>query len=274
MSREERSLGKGGCRDAGEPVGYGDGMCTLLLGRDLLGPGTLVLATNRDEDPERTSSRPTRLAARTPIACGRDLRAGGTWLAVRGGQDPAAAALLNRRPEPDAPAPARSRGELPLALVTAPDPRVIAHSLLQSTAYGPCTLLWLSPETCWALTLAPGRRQLQHIGPGWHVITHADLDDPSEPRTEWLLRQLAGFAPNSFEAAESRLTALLVSHGEGDGPPVCIHEGRMPTVSASSLRMSRGSVHYEHAEGPPCTHAFESCDALLAESVSNEEETP
>lgn len=255
-------------------VRYGGGMCTLIVGRDVLGPGTVVLAANRDEDPARPSAPPALLADHPPVAGGRDLRAGGTWLAVRGGPAPAVAALLNRRPQPDAPPPTRSRGELPLALVTAEDTKAAAFSLIQSSGHGPCTLLWLTPSNCWALVLEPGRRQLHRIERGWHAITHADLDDPTEPRTAWLLEQLAGFAPRTSEEAWSRLAGLLVSHGDSAGPAVCLHEGLMQSVSASRVLLTESVVRYEHAEGSPCEHAFESYDHLLAGPAGGERGNP
>lgn len=247
-------------------------MCTLMLGRDVLGPGTIVLAANRDEDPSRPSARPARLGSHPPIAGGRDLRAGGTWLAVRGGTSPAAAALLNRPPEPDAPSPTHSRGELPLALLTATEPRDVAFSLLRSQAYGPCTLLWLSPTGCWSLTLEGGSGRVRPIGPGWHAITHADMDDRDEPRTDWLLGQLTGFAPASMDEAWSRLTGLLVSHGGPGEPSVCLHEGVMQTVSASRVWITPEHARYSHAEGRPCETRFEGFDELLAESPGDDSE--
>lgn len=241
-------------------------MCTLILGRDVLGPGTVVMAANRDEDPMRPSAPPARLVESLPIAGGRDLRAGGTWLAVRGGKRPAAAALLNRRPEPDAPAPGRSRGELPLALVTADDPRDVAFSLLHAQDYGPCTALWLAPGGCWSLTLAHGRGSMRPIGPGWHAITHADLDEPDEPRTAWLLGELEHFVPTSLESAWERLATLLASHGETGGPGVCMHDGVMQTVSAARVWLSPEHARYAHADGRPCEHAFMGYDDLLVEA--------
>lgn len=242
-------------------------MCTLILGRDVLGPRTVVVATNRDEDPARPSAPCARLVPGQPVAGGRDLRSGGTWLAVRGGAAPAAAALLNRRPDPDAPAPTRSRGELPLALITAADPHDVAFSLLRTSAYGPCTALWLAPEGCWSLALEHGRGRVRPIGSGWHVITHAELDDRDEPRTAWLLEQLAGFAPASLEAAWERLTALLASHGEQGGPGVCQHEGVMQTVSASRVWLSPEHARLAQCEGRPCEQPFAGHDDLLTEPV-------
>src|SRR5947207_2509347 len=91
-------------------------MCTLVFGLGVLGPGSGLIATNRDEDPAR-GSEPPRVLRRAPLVLGgRDAVAGGTWLALRAGESvgapaaaapatptraPAVALLLNRHdPEP------------------------------------------------------------------------------------------------------------------------------------------------------------------------------
>ena len=39
-------------------------MCTLIIGRDVIRPRTIVLAANRDEDPSRASDPPRVLMER------------------------------------------------------------------------------------------------------------------------------------------------------------------------------------------------------------------
>jgi hypothetical protein len=98
---------------------------------------------------------------------------------------------------------------------------------------------------------------------GWSVLTHRDLNDPNEPRTAHLLERLRGFEPKSLSEAEERLGALLRSHGDDGSPPVCIHEGRMVTVSSSIVALETGKSTYLHADGHPCEHAYQDMSALL-----------
>jgi hypothetical protein len=273
-------------------------VCTLILGVDLLGPGTLLVGANRDESPGRPSAGPARLRGRPPVAGGRDLTAGGTWLAVREGRF--VAAILNRRPPagplPD-PATLRSRGLLCLDAATmgppfdapaALDPATgeayparldAALRLAARDRYAPCTLVGLEAGgASWAVSIGPERDRAPRatlIGPGWHVVTHADLDDEGEPRTRALLADLRGMAPSDADDALDLLAARLRGHGDAGAPPVCLHRERFPTVSSTLLALGRGlEPRYRHAAGPPCTTPYDDFDALLATGAVGAPEEP
>ncbi len=254
-------------------------MCTLIVGRDVVAPGTVLLAANRDEDPSRPCDPPGVLNERPRVVGGRDRRAGGTWLAVR--EERAVVAILNRRDRSGEPAPAapdhRSRGSLVLEVAAADDSGpptgdgLIRGALQRAVAgvsgarYSPCTLVFATPEAGWVMSLENGAPRFEPLETGWHVLTHADLDDPHEPRTARLMRELAGFRPRSRDEAERRLDDLLRSHGDDVSglPPVCLHQGRMVTVSSSSVWLAPGEAHYRHAEGRPCEHPFVDHSHLL-----------
>jgi len=236
-------------------------MCTLIVGRGVLAPGTVVLGANRDEDPDRPSDPPDVLSVRPRVVGGRDRVAGGTWLAVRGTR--AVLAMLNRREQEPPPADRRSRGRLLLDVATvassgdlARDAREAARAAVERHAYAPFSLVFASPEACWIMSGTPrGAPRTQDIGPGWHVVTHAELDDPEEPRTTWLLDGLRGWRPRDPADADRGLIERLSAHGDGEPggvPPVCIHDGRMRTVSAALIRLAPGHARYLHAEGRPC----------------------
>lgn len=290
-------------------------MCTLILGRDVLSPGSVLLAANRDEDPARPSDPPQVLRESPRLVGGRDRVAGGTWLAVRQGR--AAVALLNRRDRSGGPAPPapdrRSRGLLALEVAGAEEihPQTVprgrhdrlaspdgglggddttrepslslgarrsAERAIRGSRYAPFTLVFASPESCWLMAhdgdAASPASPAVPISPGWHVLTHADLDDVSEPRTAWLVRELSGFAPRSLEQAERRVDELLRAHGDAPAgiPAVCLHAGRMVTVSTSSVWLAAGVSRYRHAEGRPCEHPLMDHSHLLGISTPAEEE--
>lgn len=246
-------------------------MCTLLLGWRVSGIAPLLLAANRDEDPARPSDGPRVLHGSPRVVGGRDARAGGTWLAIR--ERRAIVAILNRRPSVHAPPPpARpvpSRGLLALDVACAGDGHpgslaAAARLLLAADAYAPCSLVIAGPEAAFVLHHRGGREsQTLEITPGWHVITHEDLDDREEPRTRSLLDGLAGFAPGSTTGALERLGTLLVSHGEDGLPPVCLHTGRMVTVSTARVVLGPGEARYLHGEGFACRAVLDDHSALL-----------
>src|SRR5580658_739270 len=94
-------------------------MCTILLAWRCFPDTPIVLAANRDELIARASAPPGLLHASPWVVGGRDLVAGGTWLAVaRGGT---ICAVTNRHPDSGDPVPPdpsrRSRGEIPLDLL-------------------------------------------------------------------------------------------------------------------------------------------------------------
>ncbi|HEU4725207.1 MAG TPA: NRDE family protein [Candidatus Eisenbacteria bacterium] len=277
-------------------------MCTLIVGREILGPGTLLVGANRDESPGRPSSGPARLRERPPVVGGRDLVAGGTWLAVREARF--VAALLNRRPAAaggpggtgaraeatgdaghgDAAAPLRSRGLLCIDAAASPpgfdapaalDPATgepyparldAALRIVGRDRYAPCSLVGLEAGgPSWVIALRPDEApRASLLAPGWHVITHAEMDDAEEPRTRALLARLEGERPRGVEEGFELLAGLLRHHGDSAIPAVCLHRDRFPTVSSTLLALGTpGAARYAHAGGPPCVTPYEDFSALL-----------
>jgi len=248
-------------------------MCTLILGVDVTGSETVIAGANRDEDPARPSDPPLVLLPDPRVVGGRDRRAGGTWLAVREAR--ALVAMLNRRDGGAAPGARRSRGLL--ALETAGVRASGAGAALARAAldharaglaqgeYAPFSMVFATPGACWMLAHEPGRPpRVAEVSAGWHVLTHTELDDPAEPRAARLMRELAGFAPASIEAASRGLAERLRQHGEGPGDAVCVHEGRMVTVSSSRVWLAPGRAGYVHVEGRPCVSPESDLTPLLA----------
>lgn len=259
-------------------------MCTVIVGLGVVGPGTVVFGANRDESPDRPTEGPGVLIDRPRVVGGRDLLSGGTWLAVREARF--ISALMNRRPLPGPspdPSTLRSRGLLCLDAAAAPapldapaaidpgtgephPPRLdAALRLLDAGRYAHCTLLGVEPGGAWAIHAGHGRHpEVAAVSEGWHVITHQDLDDRTEPRTSWLMGHLEAARPSDVEAALALMRGLLRAHGEDGAPAVCLHRDRFPTVSSSLLAL--GAVdrpRYLHAAGPPCVTPYMDCSRLL-----------
>ena len=253
-------------------------MCTLVLGIDVAGPGTVIAGANRDEDPSRPSDPPGVLVTNPRVVGGRDRRAGGTWLALREGR--LLVAMLNRRDSAAAAPTRRSRGLLALEVAAGPEAAAGARPAIDRALralgrddYAPFSLVVAEPGSCWLLAHEAGHApRASSIGPGWHVLTHTELDDPREPRAARLLHELSGWEPRSPDEALRGLADRLREHGTGAGAPgepagtdaVCIHEGRMVTVSSTRLWLDRREARYLHAEGRPCVSPEVDHTSLLA----------
>ena len=263
-------------------------MCTLILGVDVVAPGILIAGANRDEDPARPSDPPAVLSTSPFVVGGRDRRAGGTWLALREAR--ALVAMLNRRPSgppPDAP---RSRGLLALDTACVPAPpgagtaalsrlaREAALTALARDPYAAFSMVFASAAETWMIAHQPPRPSaVTPIGPGWHVLTHTELDDEDEPRAARLVRELAGWRPRSPDEALDGGAARLREHGSApaahpaapgapraDADAVCIHRGRMVTVSSSRIALDGRGARFWHVEGRPCESAGQDLSALAA----------
>jgi uncharacterized protein with NRDE domain len=241
-------------------------MCTLIVGVSVVAPGSVILGANRDEDPARPSDPPGVLIERPRVIGGRDRRAGGTWLAVR--ERRGVLALLNRRDPTGAPG-VRSRGLLTLEAAAAPDALAFATDAVRRDRYAPFSLVFASPEICWVLVNdGTAEPRMRLVPQGWHVLTHTELDDANEPRAARLMRELEGARPRSADEADALLAERLRQHG--DGAAVCIHAGRMQTVSSTRVWLSAGEARLKHVEGRPCEHEGAELSALLAGSQTAE----
>jgi hypothetical protein len=129
----------------------------------------------------------------------------------------------------------------------------MALDQIRAHRFAPFTLVFAGADRAWALGWDDDVH-FDDITDGWHVITHAELDDADEPRTSRLLRELGQWRPESIEAARAGTIARLAQHDE---PRVCLHEGRMRTVSFSFVAIADDRVTYLHGEGRPCERVAE-----------------
>jgi uncharacterized protein with NRDE domain len=239
-------------------------MCTLIVGQDVIAPGTVILAGNRDESAIRPSHGPGVLLGEPRVVGGSDQIAGGTWMAIR--ERRAAVAMLNRWPGAD-PAPLpdglRSRGRLTLDLAAAGlAARDAAQAALAAARYAPFSAVFAAPSASWLLAhrAVDAPPAFTPIPRGWHVLTHRELDDPDEPRAARLLAMLGAWRPADEPEARARLIELLAMH---DPPRACIHEGRMVTVSSFVVWLAPADARYHHLDGRPCERSLEDFTPLL-----------
>lgn len=170
-------------------------MCTVIVSTDPSARTPLLVAAVRDEIADRPWQGPARHWRQYPdVIGGRDVRAGGTWLAVRTGAAPRVGAVLNGRLDPDPGmarrpvfdttvpdgVPRRSRGDLPLLIASDADRgRADAHGDL--TCYDPFHLLGADPSGAVLLSWDGTHAHEQVLPVGLSVVVNSGLD-VVEPR--------------------------------------------------------------------------------------------
>jgi hypothetical protein len=235
-------------------------VCTLVLSVEPSQPWRVLLAATRDEFRARPWEPP---AAWWPqehpgVIGGRDLEAGGTWMALAP-REPRIAVLLNRiEPSPLSDAEAMSRGGLPL-LAAARGIEAVANEDLSRVR--PFNLAVLEPGRVvwWRYDGADLSRHL--VPPGVHMLTAADLDDMSNPRQRFWLpafeaaEQPAPRASDRAPAGWGGWPELLADVDSPYDDPRALNVRRddlaFGTVSASLAAIGEEELRYEFCPGPP-----------------------
>ncbi|GGD00225.1 NRDE family protein [Vreelandella lutescens] len=138
----------------------------------------LRLAGNRDEFHARATAPLSRWHD-VPLLGGRDLEAGGTWLAAN--RYGVVAALTNVRDTAlSTPSNAPSRGELVAGVLASDDPAAWLDALANDKAehYAGFNLLVATPHQCWHLHRGSSGVHLASVLPGVHGLSNASLNTP------------------------------------------------------------------------------------------------
>lgn len=154
-------------------------MCLITFAWQPGSPVPLRLMGNRDEFHARPTASLDHWQDNPEIAGGRDLEAGGSWLAVKRGG--IVAALTNvRDPQlislPNTP----SRGHLVADALQCDDIEAWLMTLSQGEAlrYAGFNLLVATPQRLWHLHRGRDRLSLSEVAPGVHGLSNADLNSP------------------------------------------------------------------------------------------------
>jgi hypothetical protein len=242
-------------------------MCTTIIGIDPDAAFPVLLIAVRDEFLDRPWQAPAAAWPEHPgILGGRDLLAGGTWLAV----DPAApraAWVLNGHGAPAAGTGRLSRGELPLLAVTGGD-----LEGLDLPRYDPFHLISATPDRVAMISWDGVDRLDRILTPGRHIVTNRGLNavegdgegfgaEEIQARLDHFQPRLAAVArpePKGGNVEYSWAPWLPLINGDGldmrDPRALLIrHEidGRAAgTSSVSLVALSREGVRYDFTADP------------------------
>lgn len=254
-------------------------MCLLIAAFGVVPEAPLVLGANRDEFLARPANAMEVLAPSGPrILGGRDLMAGGTWLAVS--ERGVVAGLTNRPSTAGRDSTKRSRGELPLGLAAHASAEEAARAFgreIDPDDYNGAWLLVGDRDALYYFDLAARPFAPVPLGRGVHILENKPLEGPSAKAD--LVRARLG-APDGRGAADwlAALEAVLASHeipaaamatDPAAFPPpqvsaACVHAGPYGTRSAEIVTVgapgTRPSIRY--ADGPSCVTPWRDADGL------------
>ena len=227
-------------------------MCLLVFASRLRDDVPLAVGANRDEQLERPAVPMEVLRAAGPrVLGGRDLLAGGTWLAV---SEHGVVAGITNRPLVDEgrDASKRSRGELPLALASATTAGAADRQALFS--------IDLTGGEAPAVTEHP---------PGLHVFENRPpgAETPKVARVCSLLGRLDDL---SEDRLVDRLATTLADHEIPEGVEerfriagaACVHGEAYGTRWSGVVTVPAGDARpiVRYADGPPCRVPYVTAD--------------
>lgn len=223
-------------------------MCLLITLFGVVPGVPLIVAANRDERLDRPAVAAAVLREREPrILGGRDLLAGGTWLAV---SDLGVVAGLTNQPTADGRDPAkRSRGELPLICASQPSAKQAMSALtagVDPERYNPCWMLVGDRDALYSVGIGAGSPgpEIEQLRPGLHVLENAPLRAGSAKAAfvRELVEQRLAEQPRADAAAIAEiLQAVLNDHRPAVPEPSTHASGRVWPASLTAACV--------HAEG-------------------------
>ena len=182
-------------------------MCLVVLAWQVHPRYRLVAAANRDEFHERPTAAMARWPAPDDIIAGRDLRAGGTWLAMDRGRRFGIVTNFRelQRPEPGAP----SRGNLIPNYLRNPAGAQQYLEELETTAsdYPGFNLLLADGASLWYASNRAGRFA-RALSPGIYGLSNELLDTPW-PKLQRVRRQFEPLVRQPGEVSTEELFAML-----------------------------------------------------------------
>lgn len=230
-----------------------------------------LLASIRDEELARPAAKAGKWWPEYPgVMGGRDLRAGGTWLALDVPARTVAAIFTPGGPSTKAEGK-RSRGDLPLIAVGAG-----SLASVDVDAYLPFTLLLASATSATWWSWDGSKLEWTSIAAGMHAANNEGLDDlRNSPRQARWLPRFSATAPVPFRAdgdlstrwrgwldlldrglEPERGDSLLISHR---GP-----HGQYGTKSVALLAISDRALRYDVSDQPGDPASWRSVDTGAA----------
>ncbi len=218
-------------------------MCLVILASRVHREVPLIVAVNRDELLTRPAEPVHELEP--GIVGGRDVLAGGTWLAAN--RNGVVAALTNQplatkrpnTPQGGRDASKRSRGELPLALARHPTAELAVRAFAERITprdYNPCALLVADAVRVFYIGMLGGERpDIRPLPAGIHVLENRPLEAIS-PKADRARSAVADLARWPRAELVHRLGAVLADRtipADAESVHAATGDWRPPEVEAA-----------------------------------------
>ena len=238
-------------------------MCLLLVASRVVPGVPLLVGANRDEYLERPSEAVTVLHEGPPrVLGGRDLRAGGTWLAVN--EDGVCAGLTNQPLGEALDRSRRSRGALPIAITSyATAAQAVAEFVgaFDPADFNGCWLLVGDRSSLFFIDFTGASAVATSLAPGVYVLENRSLGAPS-PKVDLVLSAVG--EPGDAVTTTARFRAVLADHRippEDERPTAgsCVHLDGYGTRSSCLVEVTDDAATAPRvlvADGPPCVTPF------------------
>ncbi|HEX3840119.1 MAG TPA: NRDE family protein [Acidimicrobiales bacterium] len=248
-------------------------MCLLIAVTGVIEDAPLLVAANRDEFYAREAVPITVLREAGPrVLGGRDLVAGGTWMAVN--QHGVVAALTNKPTDGQRDPTKRSRGEIPLLLAAQPTAEAAVDALRSGARPGefnPCWVLVGDRHGLYYVDMTgPGELESRRLPPGVHILENKPLGGPSA-KVDRVRAQLGDCRSRPAASVITRLGAIVADHVMPLVPTdsretaerqarisaCCVHTelyGTRSSMLVCDPALATDLPRVWSSVGPPCTH--------------------
>jgi hypothetical protein len=230
----------------------------------------ILVAANREEYFARPTQYPRIQPGLPKVVCGIDKQSGGTWLGVN---HFGLFVTVTNRPKAGVSLECRSRGLLCRELLNCRNAREAAEAAAKELAtgqYDGANYVCLD-QKFGAVVYGGNRIEIVELTPGLHTLGNGNLNDPHDPRHEYIQRMLTLQKLNSavtFLAVASR--AFARAPGDDGRRGVVLTGGEFGTVSSSLIALPRKIQHsiLHYCDGPPSDKSYEDISALLRQVLS------
>lgn len=245
-------------------------MCLLAIQYRTLAAAPLLIAANREEYFDRSATAPTIDPGPPRVLCGRDERAGGTWLGVN--EHGLLVAVTNRL-KSTLPASPRSRGALCRELLgcsSASDAIHLAIEELKSDKYAGANYLCADRREG-AFILSADHVEVVSLTPGLHLLTNGDPNDLHDSRQTYARTLFARRFPNSIDSFVTVSRDVLARYSDDIHQPTIVLRGPdRGTVSSSIIALASDTAQsvYLHSAGSPDRTEYADLSSSLRELLT------